>query len=373
MKTPTLNLLCDANPMCYGSSTALVAVLDHVQGSRTAVVHDVTAEVLAADAAVDAVIRANVKDPDEVRRAIEGRHFDAALVVSNRSCLNLYLELGLPVFFVDILLWFGAAEPHNIWTDAERTFAQRFPGVDVRATAMHTPPMTVGPLIRGVPLCSRERVGTLVQIGGAASRWVRPGENSDYPRLVADWMAGWTEGLRPLTFAAGRQAIRSIPDDHPMRTSFELVTLPHRDMLSRLGDVARYVTTPGLNSVFEGLYADVPMLFLPPQNATQVAQLRAYEAAGLVAPGLNLSDLDLAFPGDVSGIPERELTELVLATLPTLSRPELARHVRDHLGRQLRELDARAEARSAFRALLGPPGGKTIAQAISAWWSEQWM
>jgi UDP-N-acetylglucosamine:LPS N-acetylglucosamine transferase len=144
-------------------------------------------------------------------------------------------------------------------------------------------------------------------------------------------------------------------------------------MLSRLGDVARYVTTPGLNSVFEGLYADVPMLFLPPQNATQVAQLRAYEAAGLVASGLNLSDLDPAFPEDVTGIPERELTELVLTTLPTLGRPELAHHVRDHLGRQLRELVARADARSAFREMLGPPGGQTIAKAISAWWEEQWM
>jgi len=359
--------------MCYGSSTALLAVLDHVQGSRTAVVHDVTAEVLAADPAVDAVIRANVKDPDEVRRAIDGHHFDAALVVSNRSCLNLYLELGLPVFFVDILLWFGVAAPHNIWTDAERAFAQRFPGVDVRGESMNSPPTTVGPLIRGVPRRSRERSGTLFQIGGAASRWVRPGENSNYPRMVADWMDGWTGGLRPITFAAGRQAIRSIPDDHPVRASCELVTLPHREMLSRLGDVARYVTTPGLNSVFEGLYADVPMLFLPPQNATQVAQLRTYEAAGLVAPGLNLSALDPAFPSDVSGIPEWELTELVLATLPALARPEVARCIRDHLERQLRELDTRAEARSAFREFLGPPGGQTIAEAISTWWDEQWM
>lgn len=373
VKTPTLRLLCDANPMCYGSSTALLSVLDHVQGSRTAVIHDVTAEVLASDPAVDAVIRANVKEPDEVSRAIDGRHFDAALVVSNRSCLNLYLELGLPVFFVDILLWFGVVVPHNIWTDAERAFVQRFPGVDARTASMHTSPMTVGPLVRGVPRRSHGRSGTLVQIGGAASRWVRPGENSNYPRLVADWMAGWTEGLRPLMFAAGRQAIRSIPDNHPIRASFELVTLPHCELLSRLGDVARYVTTPGLNSVFEGLYADVPMLFLPPQNATQVAQLRAYEAAGLVAPGLNLSDLDPAFPRDVSGIPERELTELVLTTLPTLARPELARHIRDHLGQQLHELDARADARSAFREQLGPPGGQTIAEAISAWWGEQWM
>ena len=371
--TPTLHLLCDANPMCYGSSTALLAVLDHVQGSRTAVVHDVTAEVLAADPAVDAVIRANVKDPDEVRRAIDGRHFDAALVVSNRSCLNLYLELGLPVFFVDILLWFGVVVPHNIWTDAERAFVQSFPGVDARTASMHTPPMTVGPLIRGVPLRSRERSGTLVQIGGAASRWVRPGENSNYPRMVADWMDGWTEALRPITFAAGRQAIRSIPDDHVIRASCELVTLPHREVLNRLGEVARYVTTPGLNSVFEGLCADVPMLFLPPQNATQVAQLRAYEAAGLVAPGLNLSDLDPAFPGDVSGIPERELTELVLTALPTLARRDVARRILDHLGQQLCELDTRAEARSAFREFLGPPGGQTIAEAISAWWGEQWM
>ncbi len=373
MKTPPLHLLCDANPMCYGSSTALLAVLDHVRGVRTAVVHDVTAEVLADDPAVDAVIRANVKDPGEVRRALCGRHFDAALVISNRSCLTLYLDLGLPVFFVDILFWFGAFAPHSIWTDAEQAFVQRFPGVEPRLSLVGTPPTCVGPLIRAAASRSEQRSGTLVQIGGAASRWVRPGENSDYALFAADWIAGWAQGLPPTTFAAGRQAVASIPGDHPIRTSSELVTLPHREMLARLGRAERYLTTPGLNSVFEGLHIDVPMLFLPPQNATQVAQLAAYEAAGLVAPGLNLPDIDPAFPRNLIGVGEQELTERVLATLPALGRADAARHIRDHLAQQLDEIDARAGARSAFREMLGPPGGEDIAGAIHAWWSEQWM
>lgn len=359
--------------MCYGSSTALLAVLDHVQGACTAVVHDVTAEVLAGDPAVDAVIRANVKDPSEVRNTIRGVHFDAALIISNRSCLHLYLDLGLPVFFVDILFWFGTVAPHSIWTDAERAFVQRFPGVDARIATVDTPPTSVGPLIRVVSSRSHQRSGTLVQIGGAASRWVRPGENSDYALFAADWVAGWSGGLPLLTFAAGRQAIASIPADHPIRASSDLVTLPHREMLDRLGRAERYVTTPGLNSVFEGLYSDTPMLFLPPQNATQVAQLAAYEATGLVAPGLNLWDIEPRFPKDLSGISEQELTARVLATLPSLGRPDVARQIREHLGQQLHELDAREGARSAFREMLGPPGGQVIADSINTWWSEQWM
>lgn len=373
MNQPTLRLLCDANPMCFGSSTALLAVLDHVRARRTALIHDVTAEILARDPAVDEVIPVNVKDPDCVRSAVRDHHFDAALVVSNRACLNLYLELGFTVFFVDILFWFGTPAPHNIWKDAERTFVQRFPGVDSRADAMPNRPMVVGPLVRSIQASTEKRTGTFIQIGGARSRWIQPGCNSYYPRYVADWLSEWHGLLRPVALTSGLDAVRSIPAGHPFRAICDVVALPHEETLRRIACAERYITTPGLNGVFEGLYTAVPMLFLPPQNATQVAQLQVYESAGLVAPGLNLPHFDVTFPRDMAGMDEARLTTLVLDALPVLGLPDSVRHIREHLDQQELELPMRASARAAFRQQLGPPGAPAIAHEINKWWRELWM
>ncbi len=372
MKPPKLSLLCDSNPMCYGSSTALLAVLDHLDADVTALVHNVTAEVLSSDPAINLALSADVKDPDDVRRALKDRHADAVLVFSNQSNIALYLEIGLPVFFVDILYWFGHRKDQAVWDVAERTFVQAFPGVCQRAERARIPPTVVGPMIRQFQVTSKSRRGTLVQIGGGRSRWIHPGKNSDYAYRVADWLKHLTLPP-PITLAGGRDALASIPELHPIRDSIEFQTLSHTDFLSRLGSSALYLTSPGLNAVFEGLQANIPLVFLPPQNATQVAQLDVYEKAGLVAPGLNLPELVSTFPSHFAELTEEQLTHAVIEALPQLGAPAISNRICSHLLQQCEELDRRAQARTEFLQTLGPPGGPTVARHIAEWWVEQWM
>lgn len=372
-----LRLLADSNPMCYGSSTALLAILDHLDAHRTAIGRDVSLEVLEADPAVDATLAVDVKDPDAVRAGVNLSSFDAALVVSNQSNVEVYRDAGLPVFFVDILYWFGPARRQAVWTFAEQTFVQNFPGVEARINARSSgrAPLLVGPLIRPpaqLPSGGAAPQGTFASIGGARSRWIQPGVNSSYAADVVTWLdAARAQLPAPITLAMGHDAARSAAAE-AKRCQIETTTLTHPDFLARLATSRLYATAPGLNAVFEGLYAGVPMLLLPPQNATQILQLKRYEEAGLVAPGLNLDALDPGFPSNAEALSEAELTREVLASLARLGqRPATAVAVTAHLTQQLEELPARQPIRARFIEELGAPGGRAIAQSIQRWWRER--
>lgn len=369
-----LRLLADSNPMCYGSSTALLAILDHLDAHRTAIGRDVSLEVLEADPAVDATLAVDVKDPDAVRAGVNLSSFDAVLVVSNQSNVEVYRDAGLPVFFVDILYWFGPAKRQAVWTFAEQTFVQNFPGVEARINARSSgrAPLLVGPLIRPPaqpPSGGAVAQGTFASIGGARSRWIQPGVNSNYAADVVTWLNAARAALpSPITLAMGQDAARSAAAEAE-RCDVETTTLTHPDFLARLATARLYATAPGLNAVFEGLYAGVPMLLLPPQNATQVLQLKRYEEAGLVASGINLAALDPDFPPDAEALSEVELTREVLASLARLGqRPGTAATVATHLVQQLEELPRRQHARSRFVEDLGSLGGRDIAQSIQGWW-----
>lgn len=378
MTTPRLELLCDTNPMCYGSSTALLAILDGLRKRMgdglhvTSLVHGVTREVLCRDHAVDETLDVDVKNPDAVRELVAPRHFDAVLVVSNQSNIDVYCALGVPIFFVDILFWYGRAKNGRVWRDAERTFVQNFPGVAERAEQMSIRPVVTGPLLRAVAPATHQS-GTLVALGGGRSTWVTPGRNSFYASRVCDWVEGMEELPSPITIAGGLEAIASVPDDHPVRQRASLVTLPNEEYLCLLARSELVLTAPGLNAVFEALYSDTPIVFLPPQNASQVAQLARYEAAGLVRSGINLPQLDPEYPRDWEQANEREQTDFVLESLRRLEAADRSDSVVIELRRQLTDRAARRHEVQAFVRFLGEPGGDHVAASLESWWRMLWM
>lgn len=362
-----MKLLCDTNPMCYGSSATLLAILDHIEADTTVLTEGVTSEILSGDSNVDRTVATQLKNPEEVFRKIGHEDFDAVLVVNNQSNIEAYVDRGWPVFYVDILFWYGrekASKP--VWRLATRAFVQSFPGVLERTSTMSASerPQIVGPIVRRPPV--RERRGTLVNIGGARSRFVLPGRNSHYTALVCSSIEALSGLLPcgPVDIAAGREAVESMVGWAPP-PGFRIGTFDNITYLQRLGSAALCVTAPGLNAVFEGLYSGADMVFLPPQNASQVLQLAAYEKAGIVAPGLNLDALvgDFTVPDDVT-----EEGELTLAVLGALERLGKGRAVVEHLRTQLSEQETRRAAREAFMRSLGEPGGSSIGRAIMDWY-----
>src|SRR5262245_35065586 len=126
-----LRLLCDSNPMAYGSTASLVAILAALDMPTTLIPigRDVSLEMMRTLSSPARVIEVNVKDPGEVRAVLAREQPDAALVISNLSNLRLYEEAGLPVFFVDILFWYGEHKDEARWAQFEQGFALDFAGV----------------------------------------------------------------------------------------------------------------------------------------------------------------------------------------------------------------------------------------------------
>lgn len=374
VKTTSPRLLCDSNPMCYGSSSALLSVLEHISAHVTALAGGITHELLSTDPHVDEVIEVDVKSPEEISRAIERRHFDAVLVVSNQSNIEVYDDLGIPIFFIDILYFFGKRKDQRVWEIAHTGFAQAFPGVSERIEGGESSgePVLVGPLIRSVSESEEHRQGTLVNLGGGRSRWIVPGVNSDYPAMVVMWLEAMIDALpTPITIAAGAEAA-AVARASIASPLLSAVTYPQREFLEALQQSELYITAPGLNAVFEGaMFAD-EMLFLPPQNATQVSQLGYYERAGMTHPGINLPALDSGFDQETSMGGEEGFTQAVLASLDRLSGDRATtRSVTAHLIEQRERSPERASAARRFMESLGGPGGATIAAHIHAFWGER--
>lgn len=372
--TRRLRLLCEANPMAYGSSSALLAILDPLDAHVTAFVRDVTAELLGADPAVTRAVAVDVKDPRAVAAALDAVDVDAVLVVSNLTNISVYRERGLPIFFVDILYWYGARKDHHVWDDAVATYVQAFPGVTERLAAERhaRAPRVVGPLIRPVPAAPNTPGGTLVNLGGVRSRFIGV-DASPYVQIVRHLLRDVRAALPPgaIILASGRDAAAQLADGAP---SWDARSLTQREYMTRLAGADLLVTAPGLNAVFEGLSRDLPVVFLPPQNATQVLQLARYERAGLVAPGLNLTDLAPTLPAVERVDDEEAYTREVVRALEHLaSSPHLLRDVAEHIRAQIRRRDDATlrEARRDFWRALGPPGGGAVAADIHQWWAAR--
>lgn len=367
-----MTILCDTNPMCYGSSTAALCILSRLDAHVHAIAMDSSMEVMTSSPHVDHVIELDVKDPNSLR-AVDLEQYDAALVVSNQSNVAYYHERGLPVFYVDILYWFGRSKRQPVWSFAQQTFVQNFPGVAARIEQAPRPPQLVGPLIEppAAAQTSGSPEGTFVNLGGGRSRWVIPGENTWFSQQVVRWLSQARERLpQPITIATGAQAAHVARQVIPPDMDIHVVTLPHDRCLEHIRRAKCYITTPGLNAVFEGIALGQSALFLPPQNATQVLQLRRYEEAGLVAPGLNLDVLDADFT--MAHLhDEARLTPAVLESLERLrARADTAARVVRHLTDQLSTSKARGIKQRQFMRQLGPPGGQQVAQAIEQWWGQ---
>jgi len=84
------------------------------------------------------------------------------------------------------------------------------------------------------------------------------------------------------------------------------------DFHACLSSATTLITVPGLEAVYEAMYARVPLVFLPPYNGTQVLQLRDYEEQEIALASLT--------PLHLSGInPETNDTTRLTAQVQQLN------------------------------------------------------
>jgi hypothetical protein len=373
---PQPHIVCDPNPFCYGSISALRALARYLPEVRLTVLATGAAREQCDEATFAQVLPCDVKAPESVaRHAPVLASADAYLAISNNTNIPLALELGLPVVFVDILYWMKRRVTLAM-RHADSYIIENFPGVSqvLELYGRELPrPLVVGPLI--APPSQRERTAAsahlLVNYGGAQSPDIIPGENTCYPssmtRLLRELLpaAGWPP--EHVTLATGAKAVASIHQQGLAR-GLRVETLPHARYLDVLAASSQLLTAPGLNAPFEGFSQGVPTCFLPPQNLTQVCQLSVYQEHGLAPRGLNLTEL---YPGaSISAqAPEAEGTARILELVSRFDTdPEARSHVAGQITAQLRrgpeQLQRQLRAQEDFQRLLGPPGAEQAAEEI---------
>ncbi len=374
-----LRLLCDTNPMCYGSSSALLAILSHLKVNCTILVNELTNEIIGTDPCNYSRIFVKLKDPSDIEKKVNFRDFDAVLVISNRSNLDLYLDHKLPLFFVDILYWYKTKKNNWVRDKAIKCFIEDFPGVDERLNKEHigkTKPLKIGPLIRteiNNSIKKKSSSSILVNIGGAKSRWVSPGVNSNYLRLVIEILLSIRNDLSgsKILVAGGKNAISTV-EKESLPHNFSLSTFPQIEFLKILRDCHIFISSPGLNAIFEGLNYNKPIILLPPQNASQVLQLDIFEKYGLVQKGLNFPDLVNGFNIPTHYLDERDLTYKVLKGLYVIEKDySIKLKIKNNILHQLSNIKTSQYLNSQrnFKKKFWPPGAKTIADYINIWWN----
>ncbi|MCB9660521.1 MAG: hypothetical protein H6726_22950 [Sandaracinaceae bacterium] len=289
---------------------------------------------------------------------------DVYVAISNNTNVDVVAAAGVPLVFVDVLFWMKRQRTHAM--DVASVYViENYPGVDARLADLPVDgAIRVGPILARSKRASDGRAPVHVSIGGAASPDLVPGRNTQYPTRVvalADRLAQ-REGWPFLEVAMGSAARASVVP----RSRAGAVTLDGATYRRRLTQADALLTSPGLNGPLEAFVAEVPVVFLPPQNLTQVFHLRAYEEAGLTPAGLGLADLLPGFHVDARA-PEAVGTALVLDALARLSDrhwESVLEHVMARLAAVRTEPFEQTRRQRAWVDSLGIDGASEVADQI---------
>ena len=275
-------ILCESNPMCYGSSTVLLSIIEQLSVDTVCLAFGVAKEIL--DNGTNEIIDVNNKSSQVVKEVIKSLDFDSVLVVSNTSNLELYKHLNKKVFFVHIHYFFPNAHSNLLgYTDA--LFVQNFWNLQQTKNAIK-----VGALIKPIKSEKKKSNIVLVNFGGGESTFIQPGINSNYGLQMLNLLINLMPNFygKEIIICGGTKIIETVKKK-AKSYNIKALTLSNNDYLNLLDKAEILISSPGLNAIFEALYRNIPIVFLPPQNISQVYQLNEYENAGLCLKGLNLS------------------------------------------------------------------------------------
>jgi len=275
-------ILCESNQMCYGSSTVLLSIIEQLCAETICLAFGVSKEVL--QNGKSKLIEVNNKSSKDVENAIKEINFDSVLVVSNTSNLALYKSLNKKIYFVHIHFFYPNANA-ELLNLVDILFIQKFWNLLQTSSSVK-----VGPLIKTPKQNNQKKNLILVNLGGGESRFIQPGVNSYYGQqmlhLIIQLKYLFQE--KEVVFCGGMKIIETIKVC-ALKNNVKALTLCNDDYLKLLEEAEILISSPGLNAIFEAMYRNIPIVFLPPQNVSQVYQLNEYENAELAIKGLNIT------------------------------------------------------------------------------------
>lgn len=260
---------------------------------------------------------------------------DVVICPANIEIARLATEAGCRVVVLDPLFWFWPnVPPFN--TDGMIYLCPNFTGVVERVVALpdsirHQFRVLPPPILqrKSKPLDSPSTV--LVNLCGlinsiqTLSGYVAPVVE---PLMEALRDNGWE---KIICVGGGGVANQLLDENGP---KFEV--LRHEAMLTSIAQADLFVTCPGINSAMEGLGLGVPIVFLPPQNASQAFQRSAFVDGGAATPDLDW-DSFTDFDSRWTARPESEVLNAIGRAISLVDgSPALRHYLRQALTRATR-------------------------------------
>jgi hypothetical protein len=373
-------LVFDPNPKCFGATSALIHVIKHLKECELVILAGASAAQLTQRSSLP-TIPCDVKDPGQVAFILNGlRRPYVYISISNLTNVPTVIAAGHRHIHIDILFWLTSSE-NPAMAHADAYIIENFPGVNDKLTAFGSAirsPHVVGPLVDHHRTRSPSRTGRqpiIVNLGGAESPQLQPGKNTNYAVLMTQAVLEWAKRSslthdRAIYIGAGERAVQTIRDslDLPSNVEVDTYSLDHFHAL--LGDCLFTITAPGLNAPFEAYLRRKPVVFLPPQNFTQVFQLKCYQDHGIHAKAMISLEELLDAPAIPTAVGELDGTAIVLERLKDLGSAQGLERLVSELERQvLAVMDEEQRktlllAQDRFMAELGDDGPQRTANII---------
>lgn len=373
-------LVFDPNPKCFGATSALIHVVKHLKECELVILAGASAAQLTLRSSLP-TIPCDVKDPGQVASILDGlRRPYVYITISNLTNVPTVIASGQRHIHIDILFWLTSSK-NPAMAHADAYIIENFPGVNEKLAAFGPAirsPHVVGPLVdhhcTGSPMWTG-RPPIVVNLGGAESPQLLPGKNTNYAVLMTQAVLEWAERSylthdRAIYIGAGERAVQTIRDtlDLPSNVAVDTYSLDHFNAL--VADCLFMITAPGLNAPFEAFLQHKPVVFLPPQNFTQVFQLKYYQDHGIHAKArIGLEDL-LNAPAIPMAVGELDGTAVVLERLKDLESAQGLERLVSELDRQILAIMDEEQretvllAQDRFMAELGDDGPQRTANII---------
>jgi hypothetical protein len=221
--------------------------------------------------------------------------YDAVVTVMERACAEESINQRKPVVWIDTLFWWWSSLPEYLQSvdlyvyqrslDASRN-VKRF-GPRLRRM------LGVGPLIDTVERTWRPRPRTLMLCYGGieAEGFYQIGKDSTYPytmtRLLLEKVN--LSEFDELTVVGNRRVTDQLADTFRDRR-LHSTTMAHTEFLDAITTTEVVLAVPGLETSLEAFYYGVPVIHLPPSNATQYWQLEHFRNLGLAPASVHFTD-----------------------------------------------------------------------------------
>jgi hypothetical protein len=374
-------LVFDPNPKCFGATSAMLHIIKHLEGNEILVLAGGSAAQLTVRSDLT-TLSCDVKDPNAVAATLDGLEKPFLYVsISNLTNIPTLIARRQPLVHVDILFWLSG-KVNSAMTHANAYIIENFPGVADRIRSFGPvirAPHLVGPLVNKHTREPSERNGRppiVVNLGGSESPFLQPGSNTDYPAQMVIAILEWADRSslphdQQILIGTGERAVRSIRDSIELPNNVALDTYPLKHFNALIADCSFLITAPGLNAPFEAFRHHKPVVFLPPQNFTQVFQLRSFQEHGIQQRSMIDLESLLDLPPIALGLGELAGTAVVLERLQRLVDSHEARErMASDLERQIalvhdpERRERLLMAQDRFMERLGDDGPKHAARII---------